>query len=206
MISNYMKFSLEYIVPPEQNFRGLSYGDWASVFWNWLLSDLEQRGSVYFLRGNVDLEAPIVRTERETATIYSDAGIFFPIICTVTSKLDHPKAISDMMRRKHSAESERTPLALRAVIDNIEIPNPENYYAETPEFILSVPKSYPLRKQFKPTFRTGKAAAVSAGYWILLRPLPIGEHTINFEGADRDGFKTSGIYTICVVKRPIVNT
>jgi hypothetical protein len=206
MKSTYMKFSLEYIVPPQHNFRGLSYGDWASVFWKWLLSDLAQGGSVYFLRGNVDLEAPIVRTEREMVTIYSDTGIFFPIICTVTSKLDHPKAISDMIRREHSADSERKPLALRAVIDNIEIPNPENYYAETPEFILSAPKSYPLRRQFKPIFRTGKAAAVSAGYWILLRPLPIGEHTINFEGADKDGFKTSGIYSITVVERPIVNT
>ena len=201
-----MKFSLEYIVPPEQNFRGLSYGDWASVFWKWLLSDLEQGGSVYFLRGNVDLEAPIVRTEREMVTIYSDIGIFFPIICSVTSKLDHPKAITDIMRRDHSAESERKPPMLSAIIDNLEIPNPEKYYAETPEFILSVPKSYPLRSKFKPIFRTGKAAAVSAGYWILLRPLPIGEHTISFEGADQDGFKTLGIYTIKVVKSPIVET
>jgi len=201
-----MKFSLEYIVPPEENFRGLSYGDWASVFWNWLLTNLDQRGSVFFLRGNVDLEAPVVRTEGETITIYSDVGIFFPIICTVTSELDHPKAISHIMRRRQSAESERTPLVLRAIIDNIEIPNPENYYAETPEFTLSVPKSYPLRKQFKPIFRAGKADAISAGYWILLRPLPKGEHTINFEGADRDGFKTSGIYTIRVVERPIEHT
>ncbi len=191
---------------PNKILEGCLHGDWASVFWKWLLSDLEQGGTVYFLRGNVDLEASIVKTERERVTIYSNTAIFFPIICNVTSVFDHPKAITDMLRREHSAESERTPPVLRVIIDNVEIPNPENYYAETPEFILSVPKTYPLRRQFKPTFRTGNAAAIAAGYWILLRPLPIGEHTINFEGVDKDGFKTSGIYTIAVVERPIMDT
>lgn len=200
-----MTFSLDYVVPPEQNYKGLSYGNLASVFWNWLLSDLKQGGSVYFLRGNVDLEAPIVKTESEPITIYSDTAIFFPIICNVTSRLDHPEAISDMMRREHSAESERKPLFLRAIVDNIVIPDPENYYAETPEFILNVPKSYPLRRKFEPIFRTGKVPAVSAGYWILLKPLPPGNHIISFDGTHKDGFKTSGAYRVTVVERPTAN-
>lgn len=198
-----MIFSLDYIVPPEQNFRGLSYGNLASMFWNWLLSDLKQGGSTYFLRGNVDLEAPIMKTERERVSIYSDTAIFFPIICNVTSVLDHPWAINDALRREKSTDSERNPVLLRAVVDDFEIPNPENYYAESPEFILSVPVSYPLREQFEPIFKTGTAPAVSAGYWILLKPLPLGEHIINFEGADKDGFKTSGIYTIKVIERSV---
>jgi hypothetical protein len=213
MKSPYMKFGLNHVVAPQENYRGLSYGIWAAAFWNWLLSDLKQGGSVYFLRGNVDLESAIVKTGKERVTIYSDTAIFFPIICTITSKLSHPNETSDMMRRNHSVESAIEWLLLKTTIDDAVIPNLENFYAETPEFILSVPKSSILRKQFDPIFKIGTGPAVSAGYWILLKPLPIGEHTIKFEGSYKEGlktsgsgFKTSGNYTITVLKRPATNS
>jgi hypothetical protein len=207
-----MKFDLDYVIPPHENYRGLSYGAWAAVFWNWLLSDLKQGGSVSFLRGNVDLESAIVKTGKERVTINSDTAIFFPIICTITSMLSHPNEINDMMRRNHAVESAREWLFLKTSIDDVMIPNLENFYAETPEFILNVPKSSTLHRQFDPMFKTGSGPAVSAGYWILLKPLPLGEHIIKFEGGYKEGLKTSGSgfttsgsYTISVMKRHIIN-
>ena len=91
---------------------------------------------------------------------------------------------------------------LRATIDHVTIPNLNEYYTESPEFILEVPSSSKeLRKYFKPPVRSGKGKAVAAGYWIMTKPLLLGRHVIQFEGRHRDGFKTTGKYNIKVVER-----
>jgi hypothetical protein len=194
-------FDLSFIVPPNWIYKGLSYGNWAATWWNWLFSNQEQVGLVYFLRGNVDLERGIVRTGRNELTIYSDTAIFFPIICTITSRLVFPNAVNEMVRRKESAERQREPSRLMVTIDDIEIPNLHEYYAESPEFILDVPESSPLRNYFEPVVRSGKGEAVTAGYWILTKPLPTGKHRIKFEGRHQDGFTTTGDYSVRVIKR-----
>ena len=55
-----LNFSLDHIVPPNEIYQGLSDGQWAALWCNWLFSDLEQNGPVCFLRGNVDSEPPVV--------------------------------------------------------------------------------------------------------------------------------------------------
>ena len=42
--------------------------------------------------------------------------------------------------------------------------------------------------------------AVSDGYWLLLNPLPLGQHTINFGGSN-GGFTLNITYNIRVVPR-----
>jgi hypothetical protein len=195
-----LRLNLDFIVPPNRIYRGLSYGNWAAAWWNWLFSNNEDFGSVYFLRGNVDLEPGIVRTGRNGLTLRSDTAIFFPIICTITSRLVYPNAYNEMIRRYKSAESQREPSRLVATIDDIEITNPIEYYAESPEFILDVPRASTLRKYFKPMMRSGKGEAVTAGYWILIKPLPPGKHRVRFEGKHQDGFRTTGDYSIRVIQ------
>ena len=53
------KIEKECIVNPKENFRGRSYGDWASTWSNWLYSEDPDRsdlaeGHILFLRGNID--------------------------------------------------------------------------------------------------------------------------------------------------------
>lgn len=196
-----MAFDLKLIVPPNTIYNGLSYGNWAASWWNWLFSNQEQAGSVYFLRGNVDLEPAIVRTGTNALTLYSDTAIFFPVICTITSNLTCPNSSNEVVRRKSSAESQRDPSLLMVTIDEIEIPNVINYYAESPEFILTVPSSSRLRRYFDPAVKSGKGVAVAAGYWILTKPLAVGRHRIFFEGIHKDGFRTAGDYCVKIIKR-----
>ena len=118
------------------NYNGLSFGDWSAVWWNWLFSKQEQTGSVLFLRGNVDQEFEVRRTGQNGIMIYSDLAIFFPVICSITSKLMFPNKITEILRRKDSTEAEMEPMLLRATIDGVEIPNLLQHYAESPEFIL----------------------------------------------------------------------
>ena len=188
-----MKFDLRLIVHPHENFNGLSYGCWTSIWWNWLFSDQIQYGSVHFLRGNIEKESPIKRTGRSAPIIYSDTAIFFPIICTI----EH--ASTQVRRRSESAERQKNPLLLSVKINGVRIPNLKNYYAESPEFVLDIPKSSKVRRYFDPLPRIGKSPAVSAGYWIMLRPLPPGTYKIIFKGIHKDGWESGGDYTIRVL-------
>lgn len=193
-----MKFNLKLIVQPHENFKGLSYGCWTSIWWNWLFSDQLQNGSVYFLRGNTDLEDPIKRTGKNGPIINSNTAIFFPIICTITSELLFEHASTQVIRRSESAERQKNPLLLSVKINGVRIPNLKNYYSESPEFVLDIPKSSKLRGSFDPVPRIGKRPAVSAGYWIMLRPLPAGTYKIIFKGKHEDGYVSYGDYTIRV--------
>src|SRR5437899_792542 len=48
----------DYVVRPEENYRGMSYGAWAASWSNWLFSEdadrNEAEGPIVFLRGNID--------------------------------------------------------------------------------------------------------------------------------------------------------
>lgn len=193
-----MNFDLKLIVQPHENFNGLSYGYWTSIWWNWLFSDQLQYGSVYFLRGNTDKEAPIKRTGKNGPIINSDTAIFFPIICTITSELLFEHASTQVIRRSESVERQKNPLLLSAKINGIGVPNLKNYYSESPEFVLDIPKSSKLRRYFDPLPSIGKRPAVSAGYWIMLRPLPPGTYRIIFKGKHADGYVSYGDYSIRV--------
>lgn len=189
------------IVPPTEIYHGLSYGNWAATWCNWLFSDQNQVGSVYFLRGSVDKESAVVMTGKNGLKFYSDIAIFFPIICTMSSKLFNPKVINEMQMRKDSTETERDPVLLKLKINDTEIPNLYDYYAESHEFTLEINRLSPILPFFTSPVRIGRSKAVTAGYWILLKPLPIGEYGIKFEGKHSDGFITSGHYSIKIIKR-----
>jgi hypothetical protein len=195
------KFDLSSIVSPKETYNGLTYGSWAATWCNWLFSDQHQIGSVYFLRGNVDKEPNIVRTGKNGITVYNDVAIFFPIICTFSSKLLNSDAMNEMQRRKDSTEPERDPSLLKLKINDMGIPNLHEYYAESPEFNLEISRRTPLMRYFDPPVRMGRSEAVIAGYWILVKPLKLGTYAIIFNGKHRDGFVTSGHYTIKIVKR-----
>ena len=180
----------------------MSYGEWAATWCNWLFSDQWQLGSVYFLRGNVDKEPIIVKTGKNSITVYSDVAIFFPIICTFSSKLLNADAMNIMEMRKDCAEPERDPPLLNLTINDIEIPNLRDYYAESPFFTLEISEITPLMRYFDPPVIIGRSQAVIAGYWILIKPLKIGTYSIVFNGKHRDGFATSGHYTVKIIKRP----
>ena len=83
------------IVPPNQNFRGMSYGEWAAEWWKWLLSsknpDYSKGDPVLFLRGAFDYEQVgeqrrpkrklhYDRTGDKKIEIFEGTAIFFPVI------------------------------------------------------------------------------------------------------------------------------
>src|SRR5437867_405437 len=88
------------VLKPWENFRGVSYGNWAAAFTNWLFSadiDNYDGGDMLFLRGNVDYlaagdddDAPrrsdpdriFSRTDRNGINIFEGTAVFVPIIAS----------------------------------------------------------------------------------------------------------------------------
>ena len=197
-----MEFNSHFVLKPAENYKGLSYGSWVATWWNWLFSDQTQLDSVYFLRGNIDKESCMVTNNTHGSTIYVGTAIFFPIICTIRCKLFFPKSCTEMIRRSESEQSQRNPKRLWASVNGNKIRDLRAYYAESPEFILQIPKASPLRGFFDPVPRIGKGEAVAAGYWLLLKSLPVGTYRIKFEGIHKDGFRSGGDYFVKIIPRP----
>jgi len=196
-----LKFEVTHIVSPRETYNSLSYGELAATWCNWLFSDQRQAGSFCFLRGNVDNEPKVVMTGKNGLTLYSDVAIFFPVICTYSSKLLNQGAINEMQRRKDSTEPELDATLLKVTINGTQIQNIRDYYVVSHEFILEINSTSPILRYFNPPARVGVSEAVTAGYWMLLSPLPVGKHRIKFEGGHRDGFRTSGDYSVNIIKK-----
>ena len=73
---------------------------------------------------------------------------------------------TEMIRRSESEQSQRNPKRLWASVNGNKIRDLRAYYAESPEFILQIPKASPLRGFFDPVPRIGKGEAVAG--WILV--------------------------------------
>ena len=193
-----MSFDSSLIVQPTLCHNGMTYGQWAAIWSNWLFSNQNQVGSTFFFRGNVNNEDKISAINENHITIKRDAAIFFPIICTISSEEMAPYPSNEMLRRKDCTDPEQNPVSLYFKINDTEIQELTRYYAESPEFVLEISTDSNLRHLFKPPLKPGKSRAVSAGYWIMLKPLPGRKYILEFEGVHRDGFRSAGLYHFSV--------
>ena len=66
---------------------------------------------------------------------------------------------------------------LTATVDGVAIPDLERYRARSPLFTVALPPDNWLEVE------PAVAAGVADGYWLLLAPLPPGEHELRFGGA-----------------------
>jgi hypothetical protein len=218
------------VVNPGTNFRGRSYGEWASEWWKWLVSDdpdLYYRNSrIVFLRANIDygrvegkgrihIGKHYDRTKARGIEIYDDTAIFFPVIEAEFSYGDpYPEDIKRIIR----TEEEMRRLARKDIDeggpmgatirkgDGPRTPivhNLKDYRAESPLFRLVVSRKNPLRKKMEFIHNHGTFYSVTDGYWILIRCLCASSvlYEIHFEAEGR-GTQYSATYHIAVKPRP----
>jgi hypothetical protein len=69
---------------------------------------------------------------------------------------------------------------MSAAVDGAQLRNLENYRVESQLFDLTLPENnvFPAPP--------GKTKAVSDGFWVFLKPLPVGNHEIDFSGSTID--------------------
>ena len=185
------------ISPPQSNAQGQSYGQWAADWWTWVQSipvdvnpllddtgengDLGQSGSVWFLAGNFGGDA------ERTVTVPSGKALFFPIFNHIWVNFptdppmegDYLQAVLDGLAATVDAATD-----LACEIDGRAVQDIESYRCQSPLFEVVLPDNslwepYGLAEGDVVT-------CVDEGYYLMVTPLSVGQHTIHFTNSFLD--------------------
>lgn len=171
---------------PDSTPYNLTYGEWSAKWWQWVFSlpqDINplidqtgehcaqgQDGPVWFLAGTSG------GAVERSCIIPEGKAILFPVLNSGNVKTDPSETEEDL--RVITKEAVDNPAVLEASVNGVPLQNLQNYRAESPLFNVTLPEGNIFGV---PELHS---EAVSDGYWVMLRPLPVGDHTINFRGAD----------------------
>jgi hypothetical protein len=190
------------VLPPTAHPYGQSYSQWAADWWQWALSQPTdtnplidetgaqcasgQTGKVWFLAGSISGE-PVTRT----CTVSTGTALLFPVLnaffCVDPGGVDPGEAA--LRANVSYVRDEATDLT--ATIDGAVVPNVEPYFEESTIFSATLPEDNIFDA---PAGTYGPC--VDAGYYLVVRPLPPGEHTIHFTGTLFEG--TANQFTVDV--------
>lgn len=210
------------VFPPDSHPFGASYGEWGARWWQWNYSiplhvhpsandptgaqcGINQSGPVWFLAGT----AGTVSTATRACTISEDKAIFFPIINIIN---DYPcpepppfepapgQSLQDFLTM--GAEGfVNTVTSLEVELDGHSLKDLFDFRAVSKLFGFT--GAIDLGPAQLPPLQTGASAidfcvtgspqlGVADGYWIMLKPLSVGSHTLHFKGAS-SGYPPLGI-------------
>jgi hypothetical protein len=125
---------------------------------------------VWFLVGSGGGE--VVRT----CTIPKDKGIFFPILNVECSYAEDSSAKTEQDLRNCTREDQNKVTSLRLSIDGVNIQNLTKYRSDSPLFNFTTPENGLF------DLKSASTQGVSDGYFVMLKPLPVGSHKLIFSG------------------------
>jgi hypothetical protein len=166
----------------------LTYSEWVGRYEQWLISipqennptldqtgqncGQNQTGPVWFLAASSG--GSVVKA----CTIPEGKAILLPVISNWEVKTSPADTEADMRAHVKNAIDHVT--TVEASVDGTPLQNLSNYRVASPLFNVTLPKNNLLGVPEGPT------VGVSDGYWILVKPLPVGDHTIYLNGAAVD--------------------
>lgn len=201
------------VFPANAHPYGQSYGEWGLAWWEWAFSfdcatnpitdpdgSLQgqgQSGPVYFLAGTGG--TPAVRS----VTIPAGKAVFFPLICIIN---DYPcpdetfqpapgQTLEEFLVEGANAFIGST-TSLSATLDGVALTNLTDYRGSTG--LVSFTGNADLSNCLDGCITGTPQDAVSDGYWLMLKPLSPGQHTLHFNAASSYGFSLDVTYTITV--------
>jgi hypothetical protein len=196
------------IIPPNANYGGHSYGEWGAQFWKTLFAIPVVDGDHPYLSGGaLDAGQGMVFLTASgngatfNVTIEPGSALFFPIINAECSVLEPEPFHGDdeaELRACANHHIDHTS-GLLATIDGVPVSNLAAYRFESPLFEFALPEDN-LFAFFGLDAPAGTTSpAVDAGYYLLLKPLPPGLHTIHIESAfDELGVTFNNTFNITV--------
>jgi hypothetical protein len=177
-----------------------------------------QPDDVFFLAGLLSINSGLVASAERTITVPKGTRFFFPLLNFEQDNVGvtPPLKVADL--RKNAAFGVTQVETLLASVDGVEIPNLETYRTISPVFSYKLPKNHIAQNRVNVAYYlTGGALdihgvqkpAVGDGFYILLKPLDPGQHTIHFGGTSQalDGngnpatFQLDITYHVTVAKR-----
>lgn len=178
------------VFPVDSKPYGKSYAEWSAIWWQWLLSipkdkspagDLtgencgrNQQGPIWFLAGTFG------GAVERACTIPSGKAIMFSPINSECSYAEYPdeKTETDLLECAKTFQDQTT--SAQVTINGTVIENLDGFRIQSPPFNVTFPENNVFG------ISPGQTQAVSDGLWIILKPLPPGEHRIGFKGSSID--------------------
>lgn len=207
------------VYAPAATIAGSSYAQWSQAWWQWLLAipantnpqndtsgqfcatnqPANQSPSVpvWYLAGSGNGK-PVTRT----CSVSSTNSIFFPLINVECSTRDDPPFhCTDEASCRACAKSFADEIGtdtLNVSIDGAAVSGLQNFRFQSPSFF---PFTLPPNNILKAP-GGGTGFSTSDGYYVMLKPLPPGTHTVQFGGALTSGpfagFTVNVMYTLTV--------
>ena len=189
------------IVPPNENFRGRSYGEWASEWLKWVVSgdpdSYSKEEPIIFLRANIDYSQVegAQNGYRENATthfdrtldkgidIHGETAIFFPVVeanflIGCKNPEDKNKLLKTDEELRYYARKDidsgweiGSYIAMKNRKPRPLVSNLKQSRAESQLFKIHVSEKSYLKNKMEEELRAGVFNAVTDGYWILIREL-----------------------------------
>jgi hypothetical protein len=175
---------------------GKTFGSWTVQWWQWFLltpkskhAVIQQSNGILFLAGKLADENRNLPSR--FCTISTATSTLFPVINCAANPLEHPelKTYQDLI--EHVKKDEDSIVKKECFVDGKKIP---------PQRVKSDPSIFELRINEDNAFNIeggGTTYASADGYWVFLKPLPIGNHVISFHGSCEYGKLNSGA-TYCI--------
>lgn len=182
---------------------GVGYGEWTAKWWRWafsmpsdknpLIDDTGQycaegqKGPVWFLAGTTGKD----RSADRTCKIEASKSILFPIIASQFSFSEMPSITTDNELIAYTSKDIDLCNFLAATVDGIDLPDLTKYRVRYGPFDLYLTENNIWN------IKSGPTKAVSDGFWVFLRPLSKGDHTVSFCGIEPN-FVTTITYHITI--------
>jgi hypothetical protein len=175
------------VYPLDSKPYGLTYGDWTAKWWQWDVSipkDVnpggdttgkycaqKQSGPIWFLAGTFGGSAT------RTCTIPVGKGILLPLINSQCNYLTKPNLRTESQLLACAKSLNEGITNLDATVDGVKLQALQKYRIQSPLFTLT------YQANNVDGAPIGTTQAVSDGYWVLLKPLSSGDHTVHIAGA-----------------------
>ena len=178
------------VAPPQSHPYGRSYAEWAAAWWQWALETsasenplldvtgefcaVAQTAKVWFLAGSID-DLAVSRS----CTISTGTALLLPLANSFFGAFlnDPPEQRTEAFVRAQVACVEGALISL--TIDGIPVPNLQRFFERSTLFSVQLPPDNIFGVDESTVPELLLSASVDAGYYVIIRPLPPGTHTIH---------------------------
>jgi len=177
------------IYPATAHPHGHSYTDWSVKYWQWALNqpvaghpfvdspawDIAsgQSGPVWYLASVIDTNAAVTTVVR-TGSVPVGTSVFAALICSEWSDLEG--YLTEVEQRDFANYVGDHIINSSCTVDGVPAGDLSRYRFETPQFSFDAPTPW----VFGATGGTGNA--VADGYYVMLKPMSVGQHTVHLGG------------------------
>ena len=201
------------VFAPDSEPYGRSYADWSALWWEWVASipanehplnddtgkncaKNQNDPNVWFLAGTFGGKA------ERTCTIPEGKAILVSPMNVECNPLQDPEAKTEADLVECVKSDQDLATGLQITVDGVPIENIEQYRVRSPLFNLTF-----IQGSIFTGVQPATVRAISEGFFVMLKPLPPGEHVLSSGGAIADpesgsiDFATEVTWKLTIVER-----